>query len=1770
MLNLPGYQVGALLFQSANTNIYRGIRKSDGLLIVLKTLGSGPSTPKRRARLRHEYEILAGLALPGIARCHALEDGAHHGVLVLADSGGRSLRDTLAGHAMPLDRFLDVAIKVTEALNAIHEAGIIHKDVTPGNIVVNPWDGAVELIDFGLASRLPRTSLGLRSPNLLEGTLLYLSPEQTGRMNRVIDYRSDFYSLGMTCYEMLTGTAAFAAIDDPLELVHSHIARTVVPPHELNPQVPVVLSQIVLKLVAKTAEQRYQSAYGLLCDLRSCKEQFQISGRIGDFDLGRHDISHHLLLPQQLYGRETETAALLAAFERTSRGTVELILINGYSGIGKSSLVSEIHKPVVRQRGYFAGGKFDQLRRDIPYQPIAAALDELILAILVAGDESITRFRKSLLAALGLNAHVLLQLVPRLAHLVGNPADVPVFGFIDSQQRLSDVFRRFCGVFAALGHPLVLFLDDLQWADPASLTLLKMVLCASTPGLLLIGAYRDNETTPTHPLLLTLDEIKKAGVTPIHTLTLQPLASPHILQFVVDTVHRSEAEVRPFAELLEQKTQGNPFFLGQLLAELYQTHLLSFDAQAGRWQWDLEQIQKARITDNVVDLMIGRVAKLAMRSQEVLQLAACVGSNFSLSVLAVIDQHLPEETTGALWSALKEGLIVQTADSEYRFLHDRVQQAAYSMIQEEQRQRVRLQIGRLLWRAEGDRVLGERLFDILSHLEAGSSLLTDPAERIAIARLALDGGRRALRVMATEAAHRALSFGVELLPPESWYSLHDLSFQLFGELAQCELLAANYGQLEKLVHTLRQHAESRYERTEVTHRQVGILLMLGRPESVRPGLDCLRQYEIVVPDEPDDETVAELIRQVKQELGTRAVLDLLHVPLATDPEDEALARLLLALNAAAYMSSIQMIRTVGIISGLLALRRGVTRYSAAFYALLGVQLAGAEDYQLAHDFGTLACALLDRYDNPEIRGRVLFSYSATLGFYRNHAREDLERLNSAVQACLQSGDVGYAPCAIAFLVDVMWYVGRPLSEALAEATKWLRYVQKHSELFMWLQLQSAIYGFLCLLGQLSSDSRNAAIVDVAALPDAFRGSAPFLRGLHVEHMSRVHYILGDFAAAAAVSAETEEHLPLLLPHFQGCEHYFYQSLILLSLLPKATAAERATHLGLIARNQQKLKTLAEGAPMNYAHKHLLVDAELAGLAGKRWEAMDLYDQSITSATEHGYIQNAAIANECAGRFFLRLGRLTQARAYLAEAYRQYEFWGAQAKTKQMFEEYQFLLSFGADLHAVHSAKKLTTTSLILENEQGLNMLTVAKAAQAISSEIHMGPLLARLLRIVIENAGAERGFIILYRDNELWIEASGDTRGDKVEVLRSLPVRGCQDLAEAIVRYVERTGEAVVLSSAAAEGSFATDPYVASRGIKSILCMPTVNQGKLSGIVYLENNLTQGAFSTERLEVLRILSTQIAISIDNASLYANLEQKVEKRTAELRHAQERLLVLEREATERQLAGGFAHEMRNALAGPRALMFRMLGSGQDRAENESKDESMPAVARRKLEAIYEVVQSKLASEPLEQVESLLQSIYDDQEYLGKCLPIIDKAICRGLSITQQIMNYAKLDKDPSPSEAVDLADVISEVMTDLQAQLGSAEIRAELEIGHAAQTLQGWEQQVHSVVKNLVLNAYAALIDNKRTHQDGRLLRLTTKCMEKGVQLEVMDTGIGIEPENLERIFEPFYTTKPDTGTGLGLALVKKIVTLHGGTIAVHSEVGKGTRIAVIWPHDIRI
>ncbi|MEG3842382.1 serine/threonine-protein kinase PknK, partial [Microcoleus sp. herbarium14] len=885
LLTIPGYRIIEQIYNGSRTHVYRGVSESNQK-VVIKLLLSEYPTFSELVQFRNQYTITKNLDLPGIVKPIALLNYHNAFALVMQDVGGVSLAEYTANakqldniqssnsdisspqtSPLPLDEFLPIAIQIVQTLEGLYHNRIIHKDIKPQNIIINPQTKEVKLIDFSISSLLPRENQEIQNPNVLEGTLAYMSPEQTGRMNRGIDYRTDFYSLGVTFYQLLTGQLPFNSTD-PMELVHCHIARMQIPPINLVPAMGLMVNNMIMKLMAKTPELRYQSAAGLRYDLEKCWQQWQENSNISEFALGNRDICDRFVIPEKLYGRETEVKALLEAFDRISnptlskggQGGVEIMLVAGFSGIGKTAVVNEVHKPIVRQRGYFIKGKFDQFKRDIPFSSWVQAFQNLIRQLLTESAAEVQKWRLKILEALGDNSQVIIDVIPELERLIGKQPEVPELEGNAAQNRFNLLFQKIIRVFATKEHPLVIFLDDLQWADSASLKLMQLLMSETdTRYLLLIGAYRDNEVFRAHPLMLTLDEIRSYSAT-VNQITLAPLDQPSLNRLIADTLICPLERAIPLTELVFTKTKGNPFFATQFIKSLHEDGLISFDftppyqrvaslqtppyqgVARGGWQCDIAQVRTLALTDDVVEFMAIQLQKLPTNTQEVLKFAACIGNEFDLATLAIVYQKSQSETAADLWKALQEGLVIPIAevykffqDSEsvelaqtsdlsvpYRFLHDRVQQAAYLLIPESQKQFTHLEIGQLLLRKGGhggtaptEAEKEEKIFDIVNQLNIGVELITDQIERKELAQLNLIAGHKAKTSTAYEASLKYLNVGRKLLAKDSWQTSYELTLVLYVEATESAYLSTDFELMEQLAAIVLQQARTILDKVKV-------------------------------------------------------------------------------------------------------------------------------------------------------------------------------------------------------------------------------------------------------------------------------------------------------------------------------------------------------------------------------------------------------------------------------------------------------------------------------------------------------------------------------------------------------------------------------------------------------------------------------------------------------------------------------------------------------------------------------------------------------------------------------------------------------------------------------------------------------------------------------------------------------------------------------------------------------------------------------------------
>ncbi|NET34971.1 MAG: EAL domain-containing protein, partial [Cyanothece sp. SIO1E1] len=1586
-LNLPGYCILNKIYDGSRTVVFRGQRESDQINVIIKLLKNAYPTFPELIQFRNQYTIAKEINVSGIVKPYSLERYNNGLAIVMEDFGGVALSHTInqreSSQTTSLQDFFNIAIQLTHILEGLYQNRVIHKDIKPHNILLNPDTFEVRLIDFSIASRLPRESQSIQSPHELDGTLAYMSPEQTGRMNRGLDYRTDFYSLGVTFYELLVGQLPFQS-NDAIELVHCHIAQMPKPPCDLNTEIPEMVSDIVLKLMSKTAEERYQSAYGLRHDLESCYQQWQTQGSIKIFPLGARDISDCFVIPEKLYGRDQEVKNLLSAFDRVSQapqdrdssdlGQSELVLVAGFSGIGKTAVVNEVHKPIVRQRGYFIKGKFDQFQRNVPLSAFVTAFRDLMAQLLMENQTQVDEWRKKILAAVGKNGQVIIDVIPEVELLIGPQPPVDELEASASQNRFNLLFQQFVRVFPSVKHPLVLFIDDLQWADTASLKLIEGLMNErDLHHLLLIGAYRDNEVSTVHPLMQTIAGITKSGAM-VNTITLPPLTQMDLNLLIADTLHAETTITKSLTELVHSKTKGNPFFSNQFLNALHEDGLITFrspqfcehDAMGqGVWQCDMEKIRALSLTDDVVEFMSLQLQRLSPEVQAVLKLAACIGSEFDLKTLSVIHEKSTEAIANALWLASSAGLILPKSEAykffqagenqigtlqlqvthdqvpTYKFLHDRVQQAAYNLIPADQIEATHLKIGKLLLHSIAVEEREEKIFNLVNHLNRGVTLISCPAEREELARLNLLAGRKALATTAYVAAFESARVAIGLLQPDGWRSHYQMMLALHEVAAEAAYLRGEFEQMEAWLETMFLQAKTNLDCVKAYEVKIQAYTSQNQLlEAIAIARKALQEFDITFPDAPREDDIKQAFQSTAGLVAQKNIETLINLPLMTAAEHLASMRIVLSMIPASYLAAPNLCPLLILSQVNASICYGNAPASAFFYASYGFLLNGVlQDIDTADQFGKLAASLASKCDSKEIKTRTLFVLGAFIIHGKSHIREAVSVLLEGYQTGLESGNfefVGYCAkelCQSAYLSGQELMALEPEIKAYAHQLSSLEQTTTSNYCQIYWRAVLNLLGRTddpCLLSSQEKASQENLLSSLLEAND--------LTGLHYFflHQLILCYLFENSSQALENAAQTRHYLAAGIGFITVPIFHFYDSLAILAAYDEAQSESEQLFQQVID-NQTKMQRWSHYAPMNYLHKFYLVEAERYRVLEKYLNAMEMYDRAIALAREADYLHEEALANELAAKFYLRWGKEKIAQTYLIDAYYSYSQWGASAKVKDLEKRYPDLLISICNRAMISSQVTETRVSLTERTMSAtsdgqrashhLDLVSVMKASQAISEEIHLERLRSTLMRVVMENAGAQRGMLILSMADILVIVAQAvDEHLDSI-LQPLIPIQESQDIPLTMVNYVDRTAETLILDQATAEATFAADPYIIEQQPKSVLCMPILKQGKRIGILYLENNLTIGAFKGDCLRILKLLCTQAAISLENANLYLDLQQsesdareksqQLEKSLQELRQAQDQLM-----QTTEQLEHDAFHDALTELPNRRWFMHRV--------------------------------------------------------------------------------------------------------------------------------------------------------------------------------------------------------------------------------------------------------
>lgn len=1479
-MNLSDIEVVEEILRTDRFVLERGLKERDGNEFLIKTL-VGPESEERSVR---EFTIFKDLNIQGVCRVVEVINDASGSYIVFEHTTSVPILRHGTHFQRDLRLFLKVAIGISSVIAELHRRDVVLNNLVPDALLFEPETHEICLTDLSFATVGATKNQQLELRNLSPSSLQYLSPEQTRRMSRPADYRSDFYSLGAVFYELLTGTPPFVS-SNALELVHSHLAKTPIPPLDINPLVPEALSAIVMKLLAKSADQRYNSAAGLRTDLQTCADEYEEHRHIATFPLGQNDVSDRFNIPNALYGREDEAACLLSAFESVCEGHSALMVVSGYSGIGKTSLIQELDRPIVQKNGYFISGKFDQVARGTPFSALIQAFRGFVRQLLTERESELISWRAKLSEALGVNASVLAEVIPEIELVIGPQPPPPVLGSTETLNRIQLVFQNFVGAIATVDHPLVVFLDDLQWADPATLSLLPSLL--TTPSIryfFLMGAYRDNEVTQGHPLMRTLDILNSEGVE-FHRLDLGPLGLSHLTRFISDILHCDTSEAETLANLVWEKTSGNPFFVIQFLTTLKQEGLISFDYDLRIWTYNIDKIHNAAMTDNVIDLMTRKLRMLSFETQDVLTLAACIGNPFDLQTLAMTSEKPVEEITCNLQEAIIAGVVVTNrldygrdgiedkisnrSAIGYSFLHDRVQQAAYSLISDERKQSVHMQVGRLLYASMATEQTDERMFNAANHLNIGTDLIVDELERTDIARLNLDAGKKAKTSAAFETARDYFKKGAGLLDEKHWTSDYELAFDLNLGFAECEYLCGNFEAVEELSEILRKWAVSNLDKARIFNlRMVQFENTARYSEALWVARNCLELFGVSFPDKPDEKLTAleKEIDLIQMLLGDRSIESLIDLPVMTDPETQTVMNILTDIWSVTYITGDEILaRLISATLVRLSLEYGNTVESAYGYVTHAITVGPVrKDYAAAYEFGTLALAVNERFDDLRRRAKIHQQFHAHVNLWRKPLETCIPHAREACRSGLEAGDFLYAAYgAMTETWSAIWTakdLGQFVREyepnlVLIEKLKVGTFADAHRLMLNWAK---ALMGETESNGSLSSDDFDEGVYE-----EKYRDNA-FFTMFHATAKMHVQYMLGQKNKALAASKIAGKIVHHLSGTIWTVLFDFWGGLILAEAYEAMTAGEKGNALAQLDGSIECLTLLGESCPENFLCFSLLLRAESERIRGNEITAIDYYEKALDCAKDSSIPLNQALTAELYAGFLISRGQQNIAAAFVSEAMRHYERWGAEVKVEELRQKYSGL--------AV-----TRTFSKSLPPGDSLDIDSVTKAAQAITGEIELENLLGTLIRIAIENAGAERGSLILECDGGSFVYATGSIEAFEVQLQNTVPLNESHDFPLHVINYVRRTLESVVIEDAKNYTKFSNDPYILRTSPRSILCVPVVNHGRLKGVLYLENNVMSGAFSPEREKVCQILASQAAISLENVGLYDEMKQEVDQR-----------------------------------------------------------------------------------------------------------------------------------------------------------------------------------------------------------------------------------------------------------------------------------------------------
>ncbi|MDY6824855.1 MAG: AAA family ATPase [Thermodesulfobacteriota bacterium] len=1765
------YTIIEMITETHSSVIYKG-RNGDKGEVAVKILKLKQPAEADIARFQEEYTLINALDTEHLLKTYAIGAFTGQPALVLEYVDAAPL-SAFTGPTPSIPWFLDIAIQLSETLGELHKNRIVHKDIKPGNIFVR--DDLVKIADYGIIPGFTCINENLFDAEIINGTLAYISPEQTGRIKRAVDYRTDLYSLGAVFYEMLTGRPPFVS-KDPFEVIHSHLAVVPEPPAIRNPDVPPVISNIVMKLLSKAADERYQSCFGLTADLKHCQQAIIAQGTIPAFEPGAVDTSPHFNVPHKLVGREAAINELLSVFDNVSRGATELLLVYGHPGIGKSALLNEIHKPMVARKSYFLSGKYDQFKKDIPYSGLIQAFQGLIQQLLTESDKRTAAWKAKILEALGDNGKVITDLIPELAHIIGDQPDVPILGAKAAQNRFMFVFKNFLKAFISRQYPLVLSLDDLQWVDSASLYLLRSILTdKEVQYLFVILTFRNNEIDRNHLFYHTLEEVRSGGIN-ISEIEVGPLSRDNTREFIGNCFALDDETLSALSRRVHEKTNGNPFFIIQFIESLYEQKIITRNSE-NRWAVDLEAISKMTVTDNVIDLLTRKIAELPEDTQHVLKICACIGSSFDLETINKYTDVPLTKVLREIKTALEENFIY-FQNNIYRFHHDRIQEAAYALIPFAEKERIHYRIGHTELEQTTDAALQDNLLYIVNQLNIGRNLITSAAEKKKLMALNLRAGRKVINASAFEAAYEYLMTAVSLLEKGDITTDTDMAAEIYNEAAQAAYLNSDFETMERFTARLIRETDDIRKHLNVYEIKMRAFMAKGqKTEAVKTAQSVFRQLQLNFPEFPRKIHLIKSLIRVKFALAGKDVDDLIHLPLMTDPDVQAKINMIGYFSPIAYWARPEAVPLISFTGVYYTIKHGLSNMSPIMMAGYGIAMSSMGHYETAYKFGRLAQDIFEKLESKSLAPRTRFIFLTWVKHWIDYQRDIPRRLLENHQKAMEVGDLEFAAHALMVHSYQSLYAGFPLQTVEQNI---LKHIETLSDMHQQSQLNlTRIYGQTVqnLMGKSPDPGRLKGDIydEDEMLPLHEKEEDQFaIHSVHVFNLI-LGYLFGDFEKALAAS---ESYLHYLSASAKGVMTYaiwnYHDSLTRLAVAGTAGGRRRSKLLKDVAGNQKQMKKWATLNPANFMQKFLLVEAERAAVLDNRPKAVEYYHQAISRARENQYIQDEAMCHELAAGFWMENNNATYAKPHLEQAINGYSQWGASAKAHQVEA------NFSGRLARLHPEKQPEAGSGLAKPDAGsreflttMDINAVIQSAQALSGEIVLETLLEKIMKIAIEYAGAQRGILIFEKNGKYHVEVERDADGN-IEVLQSIAVENYQNCATSVLSYIIKTRESIVLNNACEDQRYFNDPYVKANNTKSILCAPIQNKGQVAAIMYLENNYIANVFVPERIEILKILSSQAAISIQNARMFKeineakeeirahrdHLEDMVDERTRALKTAQQELIRNAHQAGMADIAVGVLHNIGNVLNSVKTSLY-----SASHTANASKGFKGFARANALLEENIETIEDFIINDP--KGKKLMEYYLDIGRIFQADRDKLKADLTRLADKTDMISDIIAAQQSYAVAgglrEDIDISEIIRDALTMQSESLNNHHIKLSTDFEAVSPVTVEKTKLIHVLI-NIIRNAKDAM---KERPADQRELNISLRSVEGVVVVEAKDTGQGIPPENLEGIFAHGFTTKPE-GHGFGLHTSANYMTEMGGRMWAESDgPGKGSTFILEFPAE---